>query len=257
MSDAGSTLQSVTNALRLLEAFSSTQPELGIAELSRKLELGKSTVHRLVSTLEEHGFVAQNPATGKYRLGLTVVHLGSLALGQMNLVRDSQPFLEELTARSGEASFLAVLQRGKVVYLNKVESTHALRMGATLGSRLPAYCTATGKVLLAHLPESELERYLSEAQLVRLTPATVTDPGELRRRLEAARTQGYSLDREEVEAGLMSVAAPVYNGLGRVVAAISAAGPTLRYDPRQDEIKNLVIAAAADMSRSMGWNPAL
>jgi len=256
LSENGSTLQSVTNALRLLEAFDGSQPELGVAELSRMLNLGKSTVFRLISTLEARGYLVQNPVTGKYRLGLTLLRLGGLVLSQKSLVRDSQPFLEEISRRTGEAALLSMLDRGYAFFINKVESPHAVRMGATVGAHLPAYCSGTGKAMLAHLPADELERYLKETEFVRHTPNTIIDPEVLRAHLAEVRRQGVAIDREEFEEGLCSIAAPVRDRQGRVFAAISAAGPLVRLQKREEEIKQLLTSMATDLSRSLGYTPA-
>ena len=252
-----SILQSVDNALRVLESFSVTEPELGIAELSRKLGLGKSTVFRLVSTLAARGFLTKNPANDKYRLGMKALYIGGLALRQIDLVKDSRPFLDTLVLKSGEAAHLAILDEGHIIFINKAESGRAMSMGSTIGARMPAYITATGKTLLAHLPDDELEAYLRQTQFKRYTANTITDPDQLRSCLQEIRARGYGTDMEESEEGLMCIAAPVRNNRGQVIAAMSISGSAVRMRRRFDEFRQLVMEQAEELSRSLGWNPSV
>lgn len=255
MAREDSILQSVDNALRLLESFSVTEPELGIAELSRKLGLSKSTVFRLASTLQARGFLAQNPANDKYRLGMKAVYIGGLALRQINLVKDSRQFLETLVLKAGEAAHLAVLDQGYTVFINKAESGRAMSMGSSIGARMPAYITATGKTMLAHLPDEELEAYLRQTEFKRYTANTITDPERLRACLMEIRARGYGTDLEESEEGLMCIAAPVRNNHGKVIAAISISGSAPRMHRRFDEFRQLVMEQADSLSQLLGWNP--
>ncbi|MGI9952152.1 IclR family transcriptional regulator [Moorellaceae bacterium AZ2] len=248
-------LQSVDNALRLLEAFSAAEPELGISELSRKLGLSKSAVFRLVLTLENRGFLVQDQSSGKYRLGLKNLYLGGLVLRYMDLVKLAQPYLEDLMRKTEETVHLVILERGEAIFIGKVESARPMRMGSYVGARMPAYCTATGKVLLAHLSEEELEDYLKRTPLKRFTPYTITEPEALRRHLLTVRQQGYAVDQEESEDGLMCIAAPVRDRSGRVIAAISISGPAGRMDRRREEFKDLVVSTADGIAKVLGWHP--
>ncbi|AKX93118.1 IclR family transcriptional regulator [Moorella thermoacetica] len=247
-------LQSVDNALRILEAFSANEPELGISELSRKLGLSKSAVFRLVLTLQSRGFLSQDPVTGKYLLGLKTLYLGGLVLKQMDLVKIARTHLEELVKKSAEVAHLVVLEQGEAVFIGKVESQRPMMMGSYVGARMPAYCTATGKVLLAHLPSEELENYLRNTTFTRFTSNTITNPEKLREHLISIRTQGYAVDKEESEEGLFCIAAPVKDNGGKVLAAISISGPAGRLEKRWEEFRELVISAAENISRSLGWN---
>ncbi|MCG0239985.1 MAG: IclR family transcriptional regulator [Firmicutes bacterium] len=255
MSNRRAILQSVDSALRLLETFSRAEPELTLAELSRRLGLGKSTVFRLLSTLEARGFVERNPETGRFRLGLKALYIGGLVIHRINLITGSQLALERLVRESGETAHLVVYERGEAVFVNKVESSRTVTMGSHIGARMPAYCTATGKVLLAHLPEGELERYLAETPLRRLTLHTITDPDRLREHLRQVREQGYAVDQQESEEGLMCVAAPIRGPQGNVVAAVSVSGPAVRLARQLPKMRELVQAAAAEISQNLGWCP--
>lgn len=247
-------LHSVDNALRVLEAFSAKEPELGISELSRKLGFSKSAVFRLVITLEARGFLSQDPVTEKYRLGLKALYLGGLVLKQLDLVKVAHPYLKELVENSMEVAHLVVLEGSEAVFIEKVESQRPMRMGSYVGARMPSYCTATGKMLLAHLTDNELEKYLRETNFARFTDNTITDPEILKRHLMSIREQGYAFDQEESEEGLFCIAAPVKDNSGRVIAAVSISGPAGRVEKRREEFRGLVINAAKNISRSLGWN---
>jgi len=247
-------LQSVQNALRVLDAFSETETEFTLGELSQRLGLGKSTVHRLLLTLESGGCIARNPGSGKYQLGMKLLHLGALVLKQINLIKVAHPYLETLAREVEETVHLVVLDRMEAVFVDKVESLRPMQMGSRIGYRMPAHCTATGKVMLAHLPARDLERFWAGKRLVALTAHTVTAPAALAEELRRIRERGYAVDREESEEGLMCVAAPVRDLGGRVVAAASVSGPAARLAPREAEMASRIRETAAAISTAMGWH---
>lgn len=252
---AQSFLQSVDNALHILESFSEDGPELGVSEIGKRLGLGKSTVHRLLMTLERRGFVEQNPATSKYRLGIKIVHLGAGVLRQMNIIKECRPYIEELSRITGESSHLAFYSGGEITFVDKVTGSNPAKMGSTIGLKLPSYCTATGKVLLAHLPEAEKEDHLARFNLQRFTPNTIDNIEDLRLELLQIRSRGYAEDQQESEEGLVCFAAPVRNITGEVVAAISVSGAASRMNDGKEEFIALVKDTADMISKACGCCP--
>ncbi|WP_425058749.1 HTH-type transcriptional regulator XynR [Sporomusa carbonis] len=248
-------LQSVDNALRILELFSDNVGELGVTEISRKLEIGRSTAHRLLTTLENRNFVEQNQTTGKYKLGIKIVNLGAHILGSLNVIKECRPFLEQVSKATGETCHLAFLSNGEdITFVDKVPGKNPAIMSSMVGLKMPAHVTGTGKAILAFLPENELERYFRKAQLKRYTPNTITDPQELRKYLEIVRQQGYSEDQQESDEGLTCFAAPVRDFTGKVIAAMSVSGAASRVNTRRDELVREIKKAAEQASRACGWS---
>jgi DNA-binding IclR family transcriptional regulator len=220
-------LSSVATAIRLLKCFSDDEYELGVGALAVRLGVAKSTAHRLATTLVQGGLLEQVPATAKYRPAVLLFELGSLVRRKMDVYREAKDFLRDLRERTGETINLAVLTEGNVVYLNSLESRRAIKVVSILGMRLPAHCSAEGKVLMAFGPRAVAERIL-RGEMVRRTAHTITDPAALRAELELVRRQGYAVDNEESEVGARAVAAPVLGGEGVAVAAIGIAAPAQR-----------------------------
>lgn len=245
-------LSSVTNASRLLKQFSSRDRELGVSELARRLELGKSTVHRLLVTLTAEHLLEQDPITGKYRLGLAVYDLGAAVATHFDLHEAVHPPMERLRNLTGETVQVAVLDGREVVYVERLDSPQTLRLFLEIGRRNSAHSTSTGKCLLAFRSDKELDRLLRGWKLEAKTPCTITDPGRLRKELDGIRRQGYAVNMEESEMGVMSVAAPIRDASGAVVAAMSAAGPLTRMEPVMHDVAMAVQEAAAVASHRLG-----
>jgi DNA-binding IclR family transcriptional regulator len=233
-------LSSVANAIRLIKTFSDDDYEIGITDLAKRLLLPKSTVHRLAATLIDAGILEQNIEDGKYRLGLVVFELGSLVRRKMDFSSEAKPFLMTLREKTNETVHLAILDQLSILYVNSLESKQAIRMTLDVGVRKPAYCTAEGKVLLAFQPPEAVEQ-LFATRLTERTPHTITDPESLRQELAAVRLRGYAIEDEESELGLRSIAAPVHDYSGHVIAAASVAGPTQRLT------KKVLLAYAPDV----------
>ena len=214
-------LSSVRNAARVLRAFTHADQELGVTELSRRLGLGKSTTHRLVATLEAERLLEQDPATGKYRLGLALYELGTTVTEHVDLHQASLPVLTTLRHRTGEMVHVAVLDGLEAVYVERLESPYMLPVFRRVGHRLPAHWTSSGKVLLAALPRPELERRLKGAELDARTSHTITDHRALVRELELVAKRGWASNFEEGE-------------LGRQLGRGTAAGRRRQGDRRGD-----------------------
>lgn len=250
--DHGSTLRSVTRALRSLELIGDAG-ELGVTELGRRLGVHKATASRLAATLAERGFVQRDPATERYRLGFALVALAGSAVSNLDLVRTARPMLEDLAERTRETVNLGVPAEDSVVYVDQVSGARSIVAVNWVGRRTPLHATSNGKVLMAYSTDADVERNLS-APLERATPHTICDPDELRGQLEGVRSRGWAQTLEELEEGLNAVAAPVRDADGSVVAALSVSGPAFRMRsvdlPR---IARLAVDAANAVSQRMGY----
>jgi IclR family KDG regulon transcriptional repressor len=239
-------LSSVSKALSLLDALGAGQAELSLSELAKRTGAHKSSAFRLLSTLEAHGFAEKGPAGRGYRLGWKLVELAGRLLSGYGLRELAAPFMEELAEKSGEIVHLSVLEGSQIVYLDKRGRSQPLTVATTVGGRSPAHASAMGKVLLAGLPGPELQRTLGSRRLQRFTPTTITDRRRLAGELEAIRRQGFATDDEETFPGIRCVAAPLRDGAGRVLAAISVTAPAQRMDARRrSEIRKWVTDTAA------------
>jgi DNA-binding IclR family transcriptional regulator len=250
------TISSVRNALRLLCAFSPSEPELGVSELARRLDIGKSSVHRLLGTLKEEGFVEQSPTNGRYALGLRLLDLGAKAAARLNLHEPALPYIEALYSRTGETVVIAVLDGMEVVDVERRESPRSSRLSGRIGCRNSAHCTSTGKLLLAFLKPAELERRLTGYTLEAKTPSTITDHVVLREKLERIRERGYATNLNESEIGIASIAAPIRDATGEVVAAISVAGALPRFEgPVAKDFITATVEAGRGISQRLGYRP--
>lgn len=247
-------VQAVDRALILLEALARAEGPVSLSALSAEVGLHISTVHRLLNTLARRGFVEQEPYQGRYRLGLKLFEIGHRALYSLDIRAVARPFMRQLVEEFNETANLAVLDGTEVVYIDQVESKNMVKMMARPGTRGPAYCTGAGKVLLAYLPPSQLEKVLSSLNLEPYTPMTITDVGRLKQELEAVRQQGFAIDREELEEGVRCVAAPIRNHEQRVVAALSVSGPSNRLTEEliRERLVEAVCRAARVISEALG-----
>jgi IclR family transcriptional regulator, pca regulon regulatory protein len=227
--DGAGLSQSLERGLAVLCTFSPDRPALGISDLARELGLTRSTTHRYVATLTSLGFLEQDASTRKYRLGPRVLDLGFSTLGSLELREIARPHLRTLTEATGHTSNLAIRDDTDVILIDRVRGRpgryHHLEFTLHVGSRLPAYCSATGKVLLAFLPRADLDSLLDRIELVQRGPRTLTDRGALLAELERVRHTGVAVNDEELESALRSIAAPVRSRSGEVVAAINVAIP--------------------------------
>lgn len=243
----------VDKALRILELLG--HGELRLVDLSSELGEHKSTVQRLLSTLQARGFVRQDEDSKRYSLGLKVLQLASATLADMDLREVARDPMQRLGELTGETIHLGVYDEPHVVYIDKIESTFPVRMYSRIGARAESYCTGVGKALIAFLSDYELERFLRKVSFTRFTPNTITSARELREEIGRIRTQGYALDLEEHEEGVRCAAAPVFGFDGRIAGSISVAAPAFRKS--EDDIRALapaVMGAARQISDNLGNN---
>jgi len=250
-------LGSVRNAARVLRAFSGADSELGVSELSRRLGLSTSTVHRLLATLAAERLLEHDRATGRYRLGLALYELGTTVTEHVDLHQAALPVLTTLRHSTGEMVHVAVLDGLEVVYVERLESHHMLPIFRRVGHRLPAHWTSSGKVLLAALPRGDLAVRLRGVALEARTPRTITEPDLLLAELDRVAERGWAINDEEGHAGVVSVGAPLRGDDGTVIAAVSVVGGSARMQGATlRRCRSLVVESAAVISRRLGHRPA-
>lgn len=250
--DAG-VLQSVDNALKIIDVLTSYH-EMGISEISRMLKIGKSTAYRLISSLKARGFVEQNTSNEKYCLSLKFSYIGSIVLKRLDLTSISHQYLERLTETYNETTHLAVLDGIHSIFIDKVNSPNvSIQMNSAVGSRMPAYCTGTGKLLLAYQSEEYVRKNLSNVNFEKYTYNTILDIDSLIEEFKKIRINGFSEDNEEKEIGLCCYAAPVKNNQGNIIAAVSISGPCARMKEKRVDIINSIKQVGADISKAIGW----
>jgi len=221
------TSQSLERGLAILSAFDSDRPLIGVSELSRELALSRSTAHRYIATLARLGYLQQDPDSKRYRLGPKVLDLGFSAINSMDVREISAPHLRRLSDETGHTVNLAILDGTDVVYIERCRTAQPgqrdIDLNLHVGARLPAYCTAMGKAILAFVPEDRREAIIERIDFVSRGPNTITDPAEFRAELERIRVCGFAVNDEELAYGLRSIAAPIQAHSGEVLAALNLA----------------------------------
>jgi DNA-binding IclR family transcriptional regulator len=253
----GRYVQSVERVLNILEIMAAAGTPITVTELSDKVKLKISTVHRLLSTLLHRGYVEQGD-DNKYRLGFKLMEIGNAVIYYSDIRSVARPYLEKLVERCNETVNLAILDGADVVYIDQVESTNLIivKMLAQVGNRGPVHCTSSGKVLLAFLPPEKLEETVSTLDLVKYTNETITDSNNLRKELKRIREDGYAVDWGEREEHVRCVAAPIFNYEDKVVASVSISGPSTRITTyyMKNELVDLIRETAKRISKKMGYN---
>lgn len=249
-----SMVQSVERCLDVLECLADAENGMRILDLSNRVSLHPSTVHRFLSTLLMRGYVRQDRRNGRYSLGARSLALAQSFYDQHNLRADAHPFLEHLMQESGETANLIVLDHDEAVYIDQAPSPHLVRMFASIGRHVPLHSTGCGKVLLAFLEPSERARILAEKGLPRCTRYTITQVTQLMRELAQIRRRGYALDDRENDEDVCCIAGPVRDPSGAVIAALSISGPSSRISKeRIPELSRLVIDISSQISAALGF----
>jgi DNA-binding IclR family transcriptional regulator len=220
-------IRAVERALAILTCFSQSTPELTLTQIADRVGLNKSTVHRLLGTLAHDHFIQRDPATGAYRPGTRLVQFAYLMIEQNNLRRYAAPFLQRLQEQYRETVDLAVFDTAEVVYLDVLESPQRVKLAAAIGQRLPAFCTATGKSLLAFMDDETVQRVMDNG-MPKHTNCTITSREAFLENLRAIRTTGFAISEQEYEEGINAVAAPILDTNGYPIASIAVAGPAFR-----------------------------
>lgn len=246
-------VRAVERALQIMTCFDNEHPERGISEIAQAVDLHKATAYRIVTTLVNYGFIEWVEDSQKYRLGSELANLGYKVIQRMDLRRDALPYMKQLVQDWDETCDLSIFDKGEVFYIEVLRGNHALTISAAIGQRMPAYCTASGKLFLAHIPEEKVTNYLKEP-LKAYTNNTILDVNELKKQFAIIRQQGYAMDYEEFELGICAVAAPIYNRRGDLVATIGGPSPMSRMTTeRITLIAEAFINAANAISRRLGY----
>lgn len=247
-------LQSVDNALRIIELFEGPVKELSLTEISRTLGLGKSTVYRLLSTLEARGFIEQNPDSGRYLLGMRLVHIGANKLGNINVIEECRPILERLSSVTGESTHLSFYATGRTTCVDTVRGSNPALLAPAIGHSGPAYASAPGKTFLAYMERNELDEMLRFLDLQPRTPYTITNRLDLIAELERIRENGCAEEQQESHEGLVSFSAPVWGAERKLLAAMGISGAASRMNAHKAMLVREITAAAQTASRRCGCN---
>jgi len=251
--------QSLERGLAILSAFRSGRPLLGVSELGREIGLSRSTTHRYVATLATLGYLQQDAPSRKYRLGPRVLDLGFSAINSMELREVAAPHLRRLSDETGFTVNMAILDGLDIVYVERCRSSRTgqreIDLNLHVGSRLPAYCTSLGKVLLAHMRPEELEAALAQLDLSQRGPNTITSRDALVAELDRVRAAGFAINNEELAYGLRSIAAPVLSRDGEAVAAINLAvhSSMVSVADLAARLSETLRRAAADVAAHLGY----
>jgi IclR family KDG regulon transcriptional repressor len=241
-------------AIQILETFlDGGADDQSLHTVTTRLGINKSRAFRILSTLQQHGLVEQDQETRDYRLGLKLIEFGERVRKRLDILHVAQPALDDLARETGETVFLGIAEGLEAVCIDKRESVHPIRLYAEVGRRAPLHAGGVPKVLLAYLVEHDA-RLLDQLPLRAMTPATITDRDALARNLAEIRAQGYVVTHDDLDWGASSIAAPIRAHGGRVIAAVSIAGPDERF--RQDHEQRLVAcvrAAASRISCGLGY----
>lgn len=247
-------VQSVDRTLSIIEVLSDYEEGLGITDISEKVNLHKSTVHRLLNTLIYKGYVMQDSSTNKYGLTLKLFELGNKRVEQMNLVSVAEPYLKELMERTEEVVHLVVREKSEIVYVSKVEPQKTIRMYSRIGKRMPIYSTAVGKAMMANMNEKELDKLWNESDVRKLTEKTIVDLGQMKEHLEEVKLKGYAIDEQENEQGLRCIGAVLKNYNGNICGAISVSGSILSFtEDKVEKFAPYLIEYARIISRELGY----
>jgi DNA-binding IclR family transcriptional regulator len=246
-------ITALQRGLRLLQLFSESAHGLTAKQVAARSRLPVSTVHRFLANLESAAFLNCS-GNGVYQLGVACFAVGQAALGQLDIRRVSQPYLEELNRKTRETIHLTLRHGLSAVYVEKLDSPEQLRIHSRIGAAVPLYCTAVGKVMLAYMPDEERERVLPQLGLKRLTPNTVGNLQELAAELYRVRKNGYACDLEEHELHIRCIAAPVWDHAGEVSASLSITAPLVRMAvTRLRHLAPLIQTAGLQISRELGY----
>jgi IclR family KDG regulon transcriptional repressor len=243
-------VRAVERALDILLCFSRDDPIRSLTQIAEHVRMSKSTVHRLLATLESKRFIDRDKITGLYRLGFRLVEMASLV--DKNLQQWAQPYLQHLSAETGETVDMSVLDGTSVIYLQVIDSPQRVKIAAAVGQRLPAFCTASGRAIIAYLPDEQAGKIIGEG-LVKYTDSTPVAIADVYEDLRRTREQGFSISEQEYEKDINAVAAPILDTDGHPIAAIAVVGPSYRLPRERMLILGQSVRATTDtISREVG-----
>lgn len=255
MGNNDNAVQSLDRAIQILEELALHRDGCGVTSLANLVGLHKSTVHRLLNTLLARGYISKDSENDKYSLGMRILYLGSAILDRMDIRTIAKPFLEKLCHDTEEVVHLSTLDGQEAVYIDKVENPNkSIRMYSQIGKRSPLHCTGVGKVLLAWLPDKEVEYLLGVKGMEAYTKNTITNIQDMKRNLAEIREKGYAFDEIEHEEDIRCVAAPIFNIHGKVIASVSVSGPVMHVTlDRMPKLTEEVLETAKNISYQLGY----
>ncbi len=239
----------------ILEAIAANQGEASLATLGKMLSIPHSTIHRILASLIQLGYVEQNQQNGYYRLGLKILTLSNTILEKLDLRKVAKMYLEELMRKTGETANLVVLDVDEVVYIEKVESHASVRVFSLIGRRAPVHTTGAGKILLSEMAQPDIIGILQRKGMLKMTPHSITNLSKFLDELVLVRKQGFALDDEECEIGARCIATPIRNHKGRIIASVSISAPVSRFSSgRVKELIPVVKEIALKFSKELGFS---
>lgn len=252
--DRENMVKSVSRALDIVSLISMKKGGLGVTEIANQIDINKSSVYRILSTLVQYGYVEQDAESGKYKLGYKFLEISSKLLSSIDLRTEAKSSLQELERQTNEVIHLVVYDQGEVVYIEKLDGNETLRMHSKVGKRAPMHCTSVGKAILAHLPTEAVLDIIGRKGLPAHTDKTITDKEQFLQELTKVREMGYALDLQENEYGITCIAVPIFDHAGKVAAAISISGPTIRMTlDRLRELQPVMIRTGEEISARLGY----
>ena len=252
---SGNSIKSIMKACRVIDLLAASPKALSLGELAKETGLAKSTLHGILSTLVDSGYVQQMSENGHYQLSVRLFEIGSSISNKWNERQVASPYMQRILEQTGETVHMAVLSDGQVLYINKQESSRSIQIVTANGVKLPAHCTGVGKVLLSGLTDAEVRHICKKHGMPRFTQTTRTDLHALMVELEDIRAKGYATDEQEFMDGLCCIAVPIFNHDGQVTAALSISGPLSRMKG-EDFIfnRNCLLTASQAISEELGYH---
>lgn len=248
-------VQTLERALDILEALARSEEPLGVTEIGSRIGLHKSTVHRIIQTLCYRGYVEKEKDRERYRLGIKVVELSIKFFHDSEIRKVAASFLSQLAKSFDEVVHLVLPDDGQVVYIDKRESSQVISMHSKVGRRASMHCTAVGKSILSTLPEEEIRHILETKGMSRHTPKTITDPDVLIKQLKEIKKNGYAMEAEENEVGILCLGTPIFDYSGRAIGAISVSGPVNRMREKGiEKIGEEIKRAGIEISAKLGYS---
>jgi IclR family transcriptional regulator, pca regulon regulatory protein len=247
-------IEALSRGLRILEAFSETKSELSLMEIATAVGLDKSTAFRFIYTLEALGYLERDLQTKRYRLALKTLRLGFTALRSLDVVEVARPYLKALSQETGESSSMAIRDGREIIYVLRISPLQIVNLNLHLGAHLPVYCTSMGKAQLIDLSSEAAADLLGKGPYEALTRHSITNLADLNNELTQARQNGFAINDEELVIGMRSVAAPIRNDEGQIIAAcnISAASARVSRADLEGSLAPLVLDSANQISKALG-----
>jgi DNA-binding IclR family transcriptional regulator len=247
-------MKSLEKTIDILDYLSDVKRDVGVTELSLKLDLPKSTVHRILKVLLRHSIVEQEKDTSRYRMGLRLLKYSNSLLRSFDLRQIAKPILEKVCNETGETTFLTIWKNDQGFCIDSIFSSQNISLFVEIGRKMPFHCTAGSKIILANQPIEDIKRIISQEPLLRYTPNTIVDPKKLMDHLLEIKDKNYAICEEELQEGIKAVAAPIKNIKGKTIASITITGLAQKLNSNMERLIKIVTDAATEISKRLGYN---